>query len=141
MNAIVRIPKIWKPSNVYPSAKLGNGTTVGAFCEIGDKVVIGCNCKIGAYSFIPKGVTIEDDCFIGPRTTFTNDKHPQVRGRWKLLKTRVMKGASIGAGSVILPGLTIGQYAIIGAGSVVTKDVMPAVRVCGCPAHLMINDE
>ena len=140
MKDMGHIPKIYRFCNIYPSAKLGNGTTVGAFCEIGDSVVVGNNCKIGAYSFIPRGVTIEDDVFVGPRTTFTNDKNPRVSGDWELLYTNVGRGASIGAGSIILPGISIGQYAVIGAGSVVTKDVMPATRVCGCPASPMIDE-
>ena len=134
------LPKVWKPSNIYPSAKIGNGTRVGAFCEIGEDVVIGEDCKIGAFSFIPRGVVIEDEVFVGPRVTFTNDKHPQVKGDWELLYTTVCKGASIGAGAIILPGIIIGEYAHIGAGAVVTRDVLPASTVVGVPALPVVRE-
>ncbi len=84
-------------------------------------------------------MTIEDDVFIGPNVTFTNDKYPRSKGEWKLLKTVVKKGASIGAGSVILPGITIGENAMVGAGSVVTKDVPPNAVVAGNPARVIKN--
>ena len=80
---------------------------------------------------------IEDDVFIGPNVTFTNDKNPRVRGEWELLKTTVKKGASIGAGAVILPGITIGEYALVGAGAVVTRDVPPRAVVVGNPARVI----
>jgi acetyltransferase-like isoleucine patch superfamily enzyme len=100
-------------------------------------VVIGDNCKIKAFVFIPTGVTIEDDVFIGPNVTFTNDKYPKTRGVWELLEIRIKKGASIGANAIILPGLTIGEYALVGAGSVVTKDVPDYATVSGSPARVM----
>lgn len=131
------LPRVWSFCNIYPSSKIGSGTTIGSYSEIGEGVVIGRNCKIGAYSFIPKGVTIEDDCFIGPRVTFCNDRNPQARGPWKLEYTIVCKGASIGAAAVILPGVIIGHYALVGAGAVVTRDVLPATTVVGVPAHLI----
>ena len=81
-------------------------------------------------------LTIEDDVFIGPHVTFTNDKYPRVGAKWKLLKTVIRKGASIGAGSVILP-VTIGENSLIGAGSVVTKDVPDNVLVRGNPAKII----
>ena len=80
-----------------------------------------------SFTFIPEGVTIEDDVFIGLNATFTNDKYPRSIGDWGLLKTMVKKGASIGDGSVILPGITIGENAMVGADSVITKDV-PQMR-------------
>jgi acetyltransferase-like isoleucine patch superfamily enzyme len=82
-------------------------------------------------------VTIEDDVFVGPNVSFTNDKYPRVKGEWKLLRTRVKKGASIGANSVILPGVTIGEDAMVGAGSVVTRDVPSNAVVAGNPACIM----
>lgn len=88
-----------------------------------------------AFVFIPTGVTIEDNVFVAPGVIFTNDKHPRVSGKWKLLPIKVKEGASIGAGAVILPGITIGKKAIIGAGSVVTKDVPDNAIVAGNPAR------
>ena len=114
--------QVWHYCNIYPTAVLGENCTIGSYCEIGNKVVIGDRCRIEAFCFIPEGVTIEDDVFIGPRVTFTNDKYPPSYGvHWK--PTLVKKNASIGAGAVILPGITIGVSAVIGAGAIVTKDV------------------
>lgn len=134
--------KIWHPEqvNIYGRKDnpciIGDNVNIGSFVEIGPGVVIGDNVSIGAHCFIPEGVTIEDDCFIGPRTTFTNDKYPMSRKEcW--LPICVKKGAKIGAGSVILPGVTIGEKALIGAGSVVTKNVNAGVIVKGNPATEM----
>lgn len=100
--------------------------------------MIGNRVKIRAFTFIPTGVVIEDDVFIGPHVTFTNDKYPKINTNWKLLKTTVKRGASIGAGSVILP-ITIGRNSFIGAGSVVTKDIPDNVVATGNPAKVVHN--
>lgn len=104
------------------ACKIGTGCTIHSHVWIGDKVTIGNRVKIQAFTFIPDGVTIEDDVFIGPRVTFTNDKYPPSYGRhWK--DTVVKRGATIGAGVVVLPGVTIGISACCGAGAIVTTDV------------------
>jgi len=126
-NCIVR-----KFSNIYNS-KIGNNNKIGAFTEIGESK-IGSNCKIEAYCFIPKGVEIEDNCFVGPHVCFTNDKYPP-SDNWS--KTLVKKGASIGANATILPGIIIGVNALVGAGSVVTKDVKANTTVVGNPARVI----
>jgi acetyltransferase-like isoleucine patch superfamily enzyme len=108
--------------NFWGNHKIGSGTKIAAFVEIGDNVVIGKNCSIQAFVFICPLVTIEDDVFIGPHVCFTNDKKPPSFGKyWE--KTLVKKGAVIGANSTIIPGVTIGNNAIVGAGSVVTKNI------------------
>ena len=112
---------------------IGKQCVVHAPVWIGD-VKIGDRCKIQAFAFIPTGITIEDDVFIGPHVCFTNDKNPPSGGKWS--ETFVKKGAVIGAGSVILPGITIGEKAVIGAGSVVTKDVPDNNIVYGNPARM-----
>lgn len=122
--------------NLY-NCKIGRNCKIDAYVYIEEKVVIGDNCKIKPFVFIPTGVTIEDDVFIGPNVTFTNDKYPKAHGGWDLLETRVKKGASIGANSVILPGLTVGERALIGAGSVITRDVPDNAVVAGNPARIL----
>ena len=128
--------------NLY-GCEIGDNTKIGAFVEIRSQVKIGKNCKIQAFAFIPEGVTIEDDVFVGPHVCFTNDRYPKatVEGRltkpgrdWQFEKTLVRRGASIGANSTILCGITIGEGALIAAGSVVTRDVKPHMLVVGNPA-------
>ncbi len=111
--------------------------------EIRSGVTVGRNCKIQAFAFIPEGVTIEDDVFIGPHACFVNDRMPRattadgkLKGKedWKVEKTVVKKRASIGANATIMCGVTIGENSLVGAGSVVTKDVPPNTIVVGVPA-------
>ena len=97
-------------------------------------MIIGNNCKVQAFAFIPTGVTIGNNVFIGPRVTFTNDKHPP-SGNWSA--TIVEDEVVIGAGAVILPGLTLGKGCVVGAGAVVIKDVLPYATVVGNPAKMV----
>jgi UDP-2-acetamido-3-amino-2,3-dideoxy-glucuronate N-acetyltransferase len=122
--------------NLY-KCRIGKNCKIDAYVYIEEEVVIGDNCKIRPFVFIPTGVIIEDDVFIGPNVTFTNDKYPRAKGLWKLLRTIVKKGASIGANSVILPGVSIGEEALIGAGSVVTNDVPSKAIAAGNPARIV----
>jgi acetyltransferase-like isoleucine patch superfamily enzyme len=122
--------------NLY-KCKIGKNCKIDSFIYVEEGVIIGDRCKIRPFVFIPTGVVIEDEVFIGPNVTFTNDKYPKVNGAWQLLETRVEKGASIGANSTILPGVTIGSGALIGAGSVVTNDVPSGGVVSGNPARLI----
>jgi acetyltransferase-like isoleucine patch superfamily enzyme len=125
--------RIYNQVNLF-KCKIGKNSKVDSYVYIEENVVIGDNCKIRPFVFIPSGVVIEDDVFVGPSVTFTNDKHPRAQGAWTLAYTTVKKGASIGANSVILPGVTIGEEAVVGAGSVVTKDVPNRTTVVGNPA-------
>ena len=121
--------------NFWGNYKIGKGTKIGAFVEIGNGVKIGSNCKIQAFVFIPPGVCIEDNVFVGPHACFTNYKHPDLKQeKWQIAKTLVKQGAVIGAGAIILPGITIGENSMVGAGSVVTKDMPPNETWCGNPA-------
>jgi acetyltransferase-like isoleucine patch superfamily enzyme len=148
---------------IAPDVKLGNGVTLAKFinlygCEIGDETKIGAfveiqknasigrRCKISSHTFICEGVTIEDHVFIGHGVTFINDAYPrsttpggdlQTENDWKVERTLVRKGASIGSGATILSNVEIGEHAIVGAGSVVTRDVPAHAIVAGNPAGVL----
>ncbi|MCU0852555.1 MAG: N-acetyltransferase [Thermoplasmata archaeon] len=119
--------------NIY-GCKIGDKCRIAAHVEIQRDVTIGDRCKVEAYAFIPIGVTIEDEVFIGPHVCFTNDKMPKAVGGWKMTRTLVKKGASIGANATIVCGVTIGENALVAAGAVVTKDVPAGAIVAGIPA-------
>jgi acetyltransferase-like isoleucine patch superfamily enzyme len=120
--------------NIY-EADIGEGCVIGAFVEIG-RAKIGKNCRIMPMTFIPEGVTIKDNVFIGPNVTFLNDKYAPTRGKWRGDPgTVVHSDVAIGGGAVIFPGIVIGKGARIGAGAVVNKDVEPGRQVVGVPAR------
>jgi UDP-2-acetamido-3-amino-2,3-dideoxy-glucuronate N-acetyltransferase len=127
--------RIYDQVNLY-RCRIGRESKIDAFVYIEEGVIIGNKVKIRPFTFIPTGVVIEDNVFIGPNVTFINDKYPRINSDWKLLKTTIKKGASIGGGSVILP-VTVGENSLVGAGSVVTKDVPDNVVVAGNPAAPM----
>jgi acetyltransferase-like isoleucine patch superfamily enzyme len=135
--------KLSKFINLY-GCTVGANTKIGAFVEIQKNATVGNNCKISSHSFICEGVDIEDDVFIGHGVMFINDSYPrstadgrlQTEADWKVERTRVCRGASIGTGSTILANVTIGENAIIGAGSVITKDVPANAIVAGNPGRL-----
>jgi acetyltransferase-like isoleucine patch superfamily enzyme len=130
--------------NLY-GCEIGDETKVGAFVEVQKNATIGKRCKISSHTFICEGVTIEDNVFVGHSVAFINDTYPrsttaegqlQTEADWKVEKTRVKKGASIGSGCTILSNVTIGENAIVGAGSVVTRDVPPDSIAYGNPARV-----
>jgi UDP-2-acetamido-3-amino-2,3-dideoxy-glucuronate N-acetyltransferase len=129
--------KIWHEhlSNIG-KCEIGADCVIHSNVWIGDGVKIGNGVKIQAFSFIPDGVTIEDNCFIGPRVTFTNDLYPP-SGRKGWLQTLVKSNCSIGASSTILPGITLGEGCLIGAGSLVTKDIPNFATAYGVPAKVV----
>jgi acetyltransferase-like isoleucine patch superfamily enzyme len=140
--SILKNSKLAQSSRVFDQVNLygctiGKNTKIDAFVYIEEGVTIGDNCKIRPFVFIPTGVTIEDNVFIGPSVTFTNDKYPKAHGEWKLLETRVKRFASIGARTVINPGVTIGENALIGSGSVVTRDIPDNAVAFGNPARVV----
>jgi acetyltransferase-like isoleucine patch superfamily enzyme len=148
---------------IAPDVKLGRGVRIYGFtnlygCEIGDEVRIGTfveiqkgarignRCKVSSHSFVCEGVVLEDEVFVGHNVTFINDRYPratngsgqlQTDADWQCIPTRVKRGASIGSGSTLLCGITVGERAVVGAGSVVTKDVPPGAVVAGNPARVI----
>jgi acetyltransferase-like isoleucine patch superfamily enzyme len=137
--------KLSKFINLY-GCEIGDETKIGAFVEIQKNAIVGKRCKISSHSFICEGVMIEDNVFIGHSVTFINDSYPrattaegglQTEADWRVERTLVKKGASIGSGSTILSNISIGENAIVGAGSVVTKDVPANSIVAGNPARVL----
>jgi acetyltransferase-like isoleucine patch superfamily enzyme len=128
--------KAWGVSNIYKSARISDGVNIGTFCEIGPNVSIGKNVRIGAMCFIPECVTIEENAWVGPRVTFTNDRFPPSgKDNWE--KTVVKKGARLGAGVIVVCGATIGEGSLVGSGSVVTRDIPPNEIWAGVPARFI----
>lgn len=128
--------KIWQFCVVLKEAKIGENCNICSHCFIENDVVIGNNVTIKCGVQLYDGVTIEDNAFIGSGVAFVNDKYPKSKNKdWKLEKTVVKKGASIGQNATILAGITIGENAMVGAGSVVTKDVLANSVVIGNPAR------
>jgi acetyltransferase-like isoleucine patch superfamily enzyme len=131
--------------NLY-GCEVGDNTKIGAFVEIQKNAKVGQHCKISSHTFICEGVSIEDNVFVGHGVVFINDLFPRAttaRGElqtekdWKVERTLVKKGASIGSGSTILANVVIGENAMVGAGSVVTRDVPDNAVVAGNPAKVL----
>lgn len=143
-------------ANVSPDAKIGKGTKVWINTQVRENTLIGTNCILSKDVYIDsgvsigngckiqnsvsvyQGVTIENDVFVGPNVSFTNDKVPRAfNSDWKITKTLVKNGASLGANATIVCGITLGEYCMVAAGSVVTKDVPPFTLVVGNPARVI----
>ena len=151
------------PTALVETIQIGKGTRIWAFSHVMDGVRIGMNCNIGDHCFIESGAIIGDNVtiknaneiwdgvrlmdgvFVGPNVTFTNDLYPRsprlaeassryTDRKW-LLPTTVNRGASLGAGAIMLAGLNIGEFSTVGAGAIVTKDVSPYSLVIGNPAR------
>ena len=126
---------IWQYCVVLPGAQIGENVNICSHCFIENDVKIGNNVTIKCGVQIWDGIELEDNVMIGSNVTFTNDMYPRAKNKdWKLLHTKVCKGATIGAGATLLPGITIGERAFIAAGSVVTKDVPAGELWMGSPA-------
>jgi acetyltransferase-like isoleucine patch superfamily enzyme len=137
---------IWRNAQVRERARLGQKCIVGQGAYIECDVKIGNRVKIGNNSSLYEGLEVEDGVFIGPHTIFTNDKLPRavnpdgsLKGAtdWTVGHTLVREGAALGAGSIVVTGITIGRWAMAGSGSVVTKDVPDHALVVGNPARII----
>jgi UDP-2-acetamido-3-amino-2,3-dideoxy-glucuronate N-acetyltransferase len=141
---IGRGTRIWNQAQVREGAHIGSDCVIGKNVYVDVGVVIGARVKVQNNASLFRGVTIEDGAFIGPHVCITNDRlpravnsdgSPKTDADWELSPTIVRVGASLGAGSTLLPGLTIGRWAMVGAGSVVTADVADHALVVGNPAR------
>ena len=157
-------PKIHSTAEVHPLARIGRGTTIWHFAQVREKVIIGQECILGKNVYLDTGVkigsrvkiqnncsiyhgtTVESGVFLGPHVIATNDRNPRAINAdgtlkkdsdWQVGKVIIRKGASIGANSVILPGVIVGKFALIGAGSVVTKDIPDFSLAYGNPARVV----
>lgn len=136
--------RIWRQAHIREHAQIGENCNIGKGVYIDAHVRIGSNVKIQNHVSIFEGVTLEDGVFIGPHVCFTNDMFPRAitpdgklksADDWEITPTLVKYGASIGAGAVVVCGITIGTFALLGAGAVVTRDVPPHALVFGNPAR------
>ena len=127
---------IWQFVVVLPGAKIGTDTNICSHCFVENDVVIGDRVTVKSGVQLWDGVRLEDDVFIGPNVTFTNDKYPRSKQYPdSFISITVQRGASIGGGAVLLPGIIVGEGSHIGAGAVVTKSVAPGAVVVGNPAR------
>jgi UDP-2-acetamido-3-amino-2,3-dideoxy-glucuronate N-acetyltransferase len=130
--------KVWINVQIRENARIGVGCILSKDVYVDHGVRIGDRCKIQNSVSVYNGVNIGDDVFVGPNVSFTNDRVPRAFNTdWLITETKVETGASLGANSTIVCGITIGEYAMVAAGSVVTKDVPPYTLVMGNPARLV----
>ncbi len=133
---------VWQFCVILPKAKIGENCNICAHCLVENGAVIGNNVTIKCGVQLWDGITLEDNVFVGSNVTFTNDRYPRSRNKnWKLEKTLVKRGASIGAGSTVICGITIGENAMIGMGSVVTHDIPAGEMWYGSPARFVCKVE
>jgi lipopolysaccharide biosynthesis protein len=130
--------RIWQFAVVLEGAIIGSNCNICAHTLIENDVSIGNNVTVKSGVYLWDGIVLEDDVFVGPNATFTNDKTPRSKQYpAEFLKTVVRKGASIGANATILPGIELGEYCMVGAGAVVTKNVPAKSIVVGNPARIV----
>ncbi|MBV9797713.1 MAG: N-acetyltransferase [Solirubrobacterales bacterium] len=141
--ALVESDSIGSGTRVWAFAHVMPGAVIGAECNICDHtyiegdVVVGDRVTIKSGVYLWDGLRVEDDVFIGPQATFTNDPFPRSNQGFVLAITTIRRGATIGAGAVVLPGVTVGERAMVGAGAVVTKTVPDRAMVVGNPARVV----
>lgn len=130
--------RVWQFCVIFPNCTIGENCNICANVLIENDVKIGNNVTLKSGVQVWDGIEIEDDVFVGPNVTFTNDVYPKSGNHdYAMLRTKICKGASIGANSTILPGVTIGSNSLIGAGSVVTKNIPAGELWLGNPAKFI----
>lgn len=129
--------KVWHFVHLMENAKLGKDCIVADYVHVGRNVTVGDNVKLENRATVYEGVTIQEDVFVGPNVTFTNDLYPRSFNKdWKISQTLIKKGSSLGAGTIIVCGVTIGKFVLVGSGSVVTTDIPDYALVYGNPARI-----
>ena len=131
---------------IRDNTRIGSGCTIGSYVDLEGDVTIGNNVSLQSACYLTRGVVVEDDVFCGPRVTTMNDKricHRRPNLRFERAAPRIKRAARVGGGSVLLPGVTVGENAFVGAGSVVTRDVPDRAIVVGNPARVVgwVRDE
>lgn len=138
--------RIWAFTHVMEGASIGANCNIGEHCFVEGGAVVGDNVTIKNGNMLWEGITIENGVFVGPAVVFTNDRYPRsaraphgegrYRGNGWLLPTLVQQGATLGAGSIILPGITLGEFCMIAAGAVVTRNVPSYALIVGNPGQV-----
>jgi UDP-2-acetamido-3-amino-2,3-dideoxy-glucuronate N-acetyltransferase len=129
--------RIWHRSHVRAGCRIGTGCTIGFAVFVDEGVVIGDRCKVQNHASIYRGVVLEDEVFVGPAATFTNDRYPRAGAtEWEVVPTSARLGASIGANATVVCGVELGRWSMVAAGAVVTHDVPAHGLVVGAPARL-----
>jgi len=130
--------KIWHRSHIRAGSRIGSDCTIGFAVYVDEGARIGDRCKVQNHVSVYRGVVLEDDVFVGPHATFTNDRQPRAGSDpWKVVPTNVRRGASIGANATIVCGVELGPWSMVGAGAVVTADAPAYGLVLGSPARLV----
>jgi acetyltransferase-like isoleucine patch superfamily enzyme len=129
--------RIWAFAHVMPGASIGADCNLCDHTYVEGDVVIGDRVTIKSGVYLWDGLRVHDDVFIGPQATFTNDRFPRSKAPFEASVTTICRGATIGAGAVVLPGVTIGEGAMVGAGAVVLADVPSNAVVVGNPARVV----
>jgi UDP-2-acetamido-3-amino-2,3-dideoxy-glucuronate N-acetyltransferase len=125
--------KIWHFCHIMTGAKIGKGCSFGQGCHVSGAVVIGDNCKIQNGVSLYDGVILEDQVFIGPHAVFTNVKFPRAHRKGKFETTLIKRGATIGAGAILVCGIEVGEFAMVAAGCVCTRNAPPGTTIMGVP--------
>jgi UDP-2-acetamido-3-amino-2,3-dideoxy-glucuronate N-acetyltransferase len=128
--------RVWHRSHIRAGSRIGAGCTIGFAVYIDEQVTVGDRCKIQNHVSLFRGVILEDEVFVGPSATFTNDLYPRATGDWEVVATRVRRGSTIGANATIVCGVELGAWSMVAAGAVVTSDVPSHALVVGTPARV-----